>query len=316
MTNTKNVKNAKIYECVHCSFITHNLTDYKRHINTKKHISMAMAKTANEKTRLFHCLCGKVYKHQTSLCKHKKICTAINKTELIDPEMTQNDPEMTPKDPAYICEYCGNTLSKKCHVYRHYSICKMKKKEEDIQHQVKKENEFLKQQLEKKDEQLEKKDEQIKELIPKVGNVTNNFNFNNFLNEQCKDAITIEAFVESIKISLTQLLLTTKEGVTSGISNLITENMNKLAINERPIHCSDKKREVLYVKNDTWDKDLHKTHTKHMIETLCTKQLKSVNSLIENDNGDYANIICKCTSNVNEKKVMKNICDTVYVNEL
>ncbi len=313
MTNTKNAKNAKLYECVFCSFITHNLTDYKRHINTKKHISMTMAKTANEKTPLFHCLCGKVYKHQTSLCKHKRQCTHKQNNVLGDSELTPKNSELTEVDSAYTCEFCGNILSKNSNLRRHYTRCKVKKEIETL----KKEKQDLQNLvIDTLQNQVEEKDKQIKELIPKVGNVTNNFNFNNFLNEQCKDAITIEAFVESIKISLGQLLLTQKEGVTSGISNLITENMNKLAINERPIHCSDKKREVLYVKNDTWDKDCGKKHTKQMIDTLCTKQLKSVNSLIENNDGDYVNIINKCTSNVNEKKVMKNICDTVYVNEI
>ena len=309
------------YICLKCDYSSNNFAHYNRHINTIKHKMITNDGKSTSKKHI--CDCGKEYTYRQGLYNHKKQCEYIlsiqnqsSKSQPKHPKMTQNNPEMIPKKLAYTCEYCGNTLSKKCHLHRHYSTCKMKKKEEDLQHQVKKENEFLKQQLEKKDEQLEKKDEQIKELIPKVGNVTNNFNFNNFLNEQCKDAITIEAFVESIKISLTQLLLTQKEGVTSGISNLITENMNKLAINERPIHCSDKKREVLYVKNDTWNKDSDKKHTKHMIDTLCTKQLKSVKSLIENNDGDYANIISKCTSNVNEKKVMKNICDSVYVNEV
>ena len=110
---------------------------------------------------------------------------------------------------------------------------------------------------------------------------------------------------EGIKISLDQLLLTKSEGVTSGITNLITENMNKLALHERPIHCSDKKREILYVKNDKWEKDTNKTDTTQMINKLCNKQLKSVNDLVDDYNDEYVDIIGKCVLNVDEKKVMK-----------
>jgi len=259
------------------------------------------------------CYCGKEYIYRQGLYNHKKQCEYVLSIQNKSSEMTPKNSELTKVDSVYTCEFCGNILSKNSNLRRHYTRCKVKKEIETL----KKEKQDLQNLvIDTLQNQVEEKDKQIKELIPKLGDVTNNFNFNNFLNEQCKEAITIEAFVESIKISLAQLLLTTKEGVTSGISNLITENMKKLAINERPIHCSDKKREVLYVKNGTWDKDLHKKHTKQMIDTLCTKQLKSVNSLIENNDRDYANIISKCTSNVNEKKVMKNICDSVYVNEV
>jgi hypothetical protein len=164
--------------------------------------------------------------------------------------------------------------------------------------------------------QLEQKDTQIKDLLPKVGNGNITFNINTFLNDKCNEAMTLEDFVENIKINLDQLLLTKSEGLTSGITNIIMDNINKLDLHKRPIHCSDKKREVLYVKNDSWEKDSYNKNTKHMINTLCTKQLKSVNHLIGNKDDNFVDIVGQCVSDVNEKKIMKNICDQVYVKDV
>lgn len=94
------------------------------------------------------------------------------------------------------------------------------------------------------------------------------------------------------------------------------DNINKLDLHKRPIHCSDKKREVLYVKNHSWEKDSDNKNTKHMINKLCTKQLKSLNQLINNTDDHFVDIIEQCVSDVNEKKIMKNICDQVYVKEV
>ena len=85
---------------------------------------------------------------------------------------------------------------------------------------------------------------------------------NNFLNEQCKDAMSIEEFMNKIAITLENLAVTQQEGISTGISHLIIDNIQKLSLKERPIHCSDKKREILYVKNDIWEKDINKMKLK------------------------------------------------------
>ena len=96
---------------------------------------------------------------------------------------------------------------------------------------------------------------QIKELIPKVGsnnsvtnnnnNINNKFNIQIFLNEQCKDAINIKDFIESIKISLQQLEQIQNKGLVEGLATAILENIGRLSLYERPIHCTDIKRETL-----------------------------------------------------------------------
>ncbi len=311
-------KNAYKYTCENCYFYSNNKTDYTRHINTKKHKTLNIVYTNNEKKtqNIFFCECGKKYTYKQSLYVHKQKCVYIKKC---DSEMTPKNSELTPQNSPYTCEFCGDTLSKNSNLRRHYTRCKVKKEIEilkkeklDLQNLV---IDTLQSQIAKKDEQLDKKDEHINELIPKVGNGNVTFNINHFLNEQCKDAMSLESFVAGIKISLDQLLLTKNEGITSGITNLITENMNKLPLHERPIHCSDKKREILYIKNETWKKDTSKKDTNNMINKLCNKQLKSVNQLVDDDDEEYVEIIGKCVLNVDQKKVMKNICDNVFVKD-
>jgi uncharacterized phage infection (PIP) family protein YhgE len=134
--------------------------------------------------------------------------------------------------------------------------------------------------LDKKDELLAEKDKQnkqkvelltntIKDMMPKMSNNNNNnnntnqFNINMFLNEECKDAINMSDFIKSIHVSIDQLQYTTNNGLGKGITKVILDNMNKLSKYERPLHCSDLKRETIYIKDhDKWDKDTHKDKLK------------------------------------------------------
>jgi len=111
-------------------------------------------------------------------------------------------------------------------------------------------------------QQMSNQQQQIIELIPKVGNITNNttsnnqFNLNYFLNEQCKDAIPLIDFVKSLQYDFDQLEYTGKHGFVEGVSKIIMDAMNQLDITKRPIHCTDVKRGTFYVKYDeSWKKE-------------------------------------------------------------
>ena len=119
---------------------------------------------------------------------------------------------------------------------------------------------------------------QVTELIPKVGNTINKprFNINIFLNEQCKDALTMNEFIDKIKVTLDDLLITKNKGLTEGVSNIFIENMNKLSVHERPMHCTDVKRETVYIKcedeinkngNSKWEKDKENRKLKESIKS-------------------------------------------------
>ena len=103
--------------------------------------------------------------------------------------------------------------------------------------------------------------EMLKDVIPKIGSnnttITNKFNLQFFLNEQCKDAINLTEFVETLELGLADLDKTRQNGYVSGISSIIVRGLKELDLHKRPIHCCDLKREILYVKDDDkWEKDL------------------------------------------------------------
>ena len=172
----------------------------------------------------------------------------------------------------------------------------------------------------------------INEMIPNIGNnnnnITNNnknkFNINVFLNEKCKDALTMDDFINKIEISMKNLLTTKEKGQVHGISNIIIENMNKLSLYERPLHCTDKKRETLYVKNDKWEKDDNKTIINKALKNVERKQMQNINVWLEEhpnymnnsqQQEEFAKLISECGKSVDDgrEKIIKNVCDNVYL---
>jgi len=103
-------------------------------------------------------------------------------------------------------------------------------------------------------------------------NITNNtqFNLQVFLNEDCKDAINLSDFVKTLKITLQDLEFTKTNGIVEGVSSIIVNNLKGMDVHKRPIHCTDLKRETMYVKNDEWIKDdLHEHINKFIYLTSC-----------------------------------------------
>jgi hypothetical protein len=173
---------------------------------------------------------------------------------------------------------------------------------------------------------------QMNEIIPKIGNTNNTINNNQklniniFLNEKCKDAMSMDNFLKTIEVSLSNLLVTKEKGLAEGITNIIVENMNKLPINQRPIHCTDVKRETIYIKNETWEKDENKEKTKEAIKKISCIQTKNIKKWTEaNPNymekeklkDEYIYLIKHISDDVKEKeeKIIKNICKNSYIND-
>ena len=131
------------------------------------------------------------------------------------------------------------------------------------------------------------------EIAPNMGNNNNNtinnnqkFNINVFLNEECKDAINMSDFLKSIEVSFEQLDYTKVNGLEKGITKVIMDNLNKLSKYERPIHCTDMKRETIYIKDDDrWEKDKDKEMIKKVINKTSNKNYTAlVNWKDENPN--------------------------------
>jgi len=118
----------------------------------------------------------------------------------------------------------------------------------------------------------------LTEIVPKIGNNNNSnnkFNLNVFLNEKCKDAMTMDKFIEGVTVSLKNLEITKDKGFAEGITSIFIDNMNKLGVHERPIHCSDQKRDTIYIKNEEWEKDVGNQQFGKAVGGISHKQVKS-----------------------------------------
>ena len=183
---------------------------------------------------------------------------------------------------------------------------------------------------------LETQQKQIGELIPMVGNTTtvnntnntnNKFNINIFLNEQCHNAINMNDFIKQINISLEDLDITKNQGLTEGLSNLLIANMNKLSVYERPVHCTDIKRETLYIKDQGgWEKDQDKTKIKAALKDLTKIQYRNMQQWMDANPGymddpdkqDYfIDLVRRCSSSLTDidSKVIKRVCNNVNIKD-
>jgi hypothetical protein len=178
----------------------------------------------------------------------------------------------------------------------------------------------------------------IQTMIPKMGNttnhITNKFNMNIFLNQDCKDAINIMDFVESLKIQMDDLIHTGKVGFVDGITNIFIQGLRELELHKRPIHCSDLKRDVLYVKdNDMWEKENEGNEkVKKAIHSIKRNNIQQINSWVlknpecmsENNikNDDYMQIVHHSLGGTgsqqdkNVHKIIKNLAKEVYIQKI
>lgn len=245
MTNKKTPKNAEKFNCNFCDFICSKQSDYNRHITTRKHkILTNTNKKTPKNAKAYMCSCGKSYKHASSLSGHKKKCNFLKEIEykIIENEKNDNEEEEYEEKEQQQEDNEENKLMTKDEM-----ITKLIDANKELQ------NLLIDQQ------------KQMGELIPKVGNTNynnynntnyNNFNLNVFLNEDCKDALNLTDFVSSLQIQMKDLDATGKMGFAESASQLFIKELSQLDVNKRPIHCSDLKRETLYIKdNDVWEKE-------------------------------------------------------------
>ena len=294
----KVAKVAQIFYCVKCDYKCIKKSNFEKHLTTVKHKKQLLddqimtnddQKVAKVAQPLYTCECGRKYKYKQGLSVHKKKCNFI-----LD-EHSDNSNNQLPISNDVIMKLLNDNQELK--------------------------NIIVQQQ------------NQISKLIPKVGNTNNTinnnqkFNIHVFLNEQCKDALNLSDFVKSLHVTLEQLDFTNKNGLADGISKTIIDNMSKLSIYERPMHCTDIKRETLYIKeNDNWEKDNNKEKIKHAIKKTSSKNYDALvnwktlkpNFMNNEDNSDYftktISTIGKSTDSIDEK-VIKKLCKETYVKE-
>ena len=240
---TSNIKNPKLpndFSCKKCDFITCNKKDYNRHLKTKKHLSNDSQCFSIDNTQItpkFKCLnCNKVYKDNSGLWRHKHKC---NNNILLSDSSYNNNVDNINNYKEELNEPTDKQL-----------IMMLIKDNNELKHMVM---------------------DVIKNGTCNINNFNNTntnshnktFNLQFFLNETCKDAMNIMDFVDSIKFQLSDLEKMEQIGFVNGISNIIIKNLKDLDITQRPVHCTDKKREVIYVKDENkWEKEEQHKNTK------------------------------------------------------
>ena len=246
MASDLSLKISQKFYCNTCDYSTSNKKDYSKHLLTDKHKKTENASdllvNASKKTTYFECICGKNYKHDSSYYRHIKKC---------------NIKEVTPTENIKDDSQTNNLLI----------------------------------QLIKSNTELQKENQEFKNLILEIvkkdtynnTNITNtnshnkSFNLNFFLNETCKDAMNIMDFVDSIQLQLSDLENVGKIGYVNGISNIIIKNLKELDVEKRPVHCTDKKRETMYVKDENkWEKDEKNSKISKAIKKVVSKNQRLI----------------------------------------
>ena len=270
------------YGCEPCDFFTSKKTDYMRHLATQKHKFIVLATISN----------------------------------------TKNE-----KNTKYECKICNKDFTDRTGLWRHNKKCNK--------------NEQLMEEYHKKIDKLtdvvldvvSKNSELTKQLIElskssgtnnshNISNANNHnktFNLQVFLNEECKNAINIRDFVESIQVQLSDFENTGQVGYVEGISQIFIDNLSKINKHDRPIHCSDYKRETLYIKSENqWIKETEdKTNIKNAIKQVANKNIKQIQKWQEKHpefnnpkskiNDKYMKIVYNSMSGSTEEEQKNNI---------
>jgi hypothetical protein len=226
---------SNIFCCEKCNYTTDRKGNMATHIASAKHLKELNGTNIKQTLSNYHdCKnCNKIYKTASGLWKHHQKCVVGGK-------ITQQPVTETDAD---------------------------KLTDHDLIMMLIKENSELKNMM-------------MKVIENGTHNTTNNttnshnkaFNLNFFLNETCKDAMNIMDFVDSIKLQLSDLEKVGELGYVEGISNIIVKNLNELDVTQRPVHCTDKKRETMYIKDeDKWEKDESNSKIKKAIKRVASK---------------------------------------------
>ena len=309
-----------IYKCDVCNYTTIRDSQRKRHETTRKHklYKLLMIQKINESdcelNNVNICECGKRYAFASGLCLHKKTCIYLKNKSADD---------------------CSSQI-----------IMKLLKDNEEMKQMIieqnKQQTQIMMQQQQQQTQimiQQQQQQNQLIEMLPKMcigNNITTNttnikqkFNLNVFLNEQCKDAISLCDFVKSLNITYEDLNVTKEKNLEESVGTIFLRGLKDLDIFKRPIHCTDTKRDVMYIKDeDIWKKDEGNEKIKNSINEISRKQVKVLKELKDSDpeiktnelkRDDFIltmNHVCTPIPDSGEKRIIKTISKEVIVSTL
>ena len=323
MTTEKNSKKTPTFYCETCDFKCCKHNEFNRHLETIKHKRLhdATIKTLTNEPKIFSCVCGKKYKHHTSLAKHKRTCIAINTPAdaLEDAPLVmevKEKPEQQPQSQAqgedFICTDDKVTITKEM-------FMTLIKNSEEMMKLIKEQHLVVPSQV-------------INNNNCNNTNNTNNntFNLNIFLNEKCKDALNMSEFIDTLKITLEDLLFSKTNGISRGVTDVMIKGLKQLDIYKRPIHCTDAKRDIMYIKDeDRWHKDDNHDMMKDAIVRIADKERTALQQWAI-DNPDWIETerkqieyltmmrsICEPIENYEnyERKIVKNLGKEIMVDK-
>ena len=309
MSTQINAQKKPFFVCEYCDFKCNKESNYKLHIETIKHkrVTESNKKMPNMGKQNFSCICGNSYMYRPGLAKHKRNCLIFKSSKKECEDINSNN-----------------------------GVVSENKIEEKVDTKTDKELKDLVKELIKQNGELVKT---IHDMVPKIGNtnITNNtnnmnnsFNLNVFLNEQCKDALNISDFIDSLKITLEDLLFSKTNGISRGITDVMIKGLKELDIHRRPIHCTDIKRDIMYIKDeDKWCKDENHEMMKNTIVKIADKERTALQQwAIDNPDWmeterkqlDYLTMvrsICEPIENYDnyERKILKNLGKEIHVDK-
>ena len=262
-TKTKTEKSPK-FECKICDYKCCKQSDYIKHTSTIKHERMEQEYGKNTKHNEYLCECGKKYQYHSGLWKHKKTCEGV----------ATNSP------------VCDKIYIDKPHQPTNSEIIEI------LKVQLMENQELRKFMMDQQKQMMELASKSsITNTINANSNCNNNnnntFNLQFFLNEKCKDALNLSEFVDSIKVQLSDLENFAHVDYANGISKILLKNFNNLDTYSRPIHCSDLKRETIYIKeNDSWTKEPdYNPKLIKAIKQVAFKNIKLINEWVKENPG-------------------------------
>jgi hypothetical protein len=322
---TKNSqKISQYFQCEKCNYISSRLCDYKKHLLTRKHIygkggnteETEETKKVSQNTQFFTCqYCKRKYTCRSGLWKHNKICKQYKKYQQIN---NSNNFEESNKNTT---ELIVKIIEENSHL-----MTKIANDNLELQTIIK--------------DLIQNGLANYVVMNTNTNTNSNNVNSNNtfnlqfYLNETCKDAMNLSEFVNSITPTLEELETTGRDGYVKGISNIVVTRLNTIKMNEKPIHCSDSKREILYIKeNNIWNKEMdNKPLLTNAIKRIAHKNIcnilewKNKHPDCSNSDSRKNDLFLKIVSNTmsgsteeesnkNYEKIISNVAKNVIINK-
>jgi hypothetical protein len=264
----KNAKTAKNYYCEFCDYSTANKTDFTIHQSTRKHVSQCGGNQMETESRKIpqknatggQCeKCQKLYKTRSGLWKHQRICMPLSE----DSSDSENAEAIVAK-----IENPATVIDKDM-------FMELIRQNKDIQNVLMEQNNKLMEEL----KEARKVHNTIHHTTTTTNSNNNNrLNLNLFLNERCKDAINLNDFITSLKVTVADLERTGKLGYVEGISNIFVNGLRELDVYTRPIHCTDLKRETVYIREQNrWEKETDdKARLTQAVKRIASKNLQQI----------------------------------------